>query len=194
MSESASGQKATFPSTSVAGSGEATSTKMPRPSNATVLPATVAHAVYIGENLRAQDKEELRALSPEDSFPDIMVASHTISYPLCFTVIWERKPVAMFGVAPTPTKETGSVWMLGTDGLLAAGRYLNRYTRQWVEWMNSIYPTLVNECAASNSVSIAWLKHTGFEFGLPHNRHGISFIPFWRTPPPCASLSQSSQE
>lgn len=159
-----------------------TTQRRSNPGRAIIVPAVLEHARHIGLYLRGPDREELTAQSPEVSCEDTVVASFAVSAPLCFTLLWDGNPVAIFGVSATEEEGVGSVWMLGTDGILSAAGYLARFTTQWVEWMNTIYPFLSNQCSASNTVSIAWLKHSGFEFGDPHDSYDIPFIPFWRTP------------
>ena len=157
-----------------------------------MIPGTEAHAEHIGRNLRDQDLLELTLQCPEDNVVDTVIASYQLSVPLCFTVVWDGEPVAMFGVAPTAVPEVGAVWMLGTPGLLAASAYVSRFTLPWVEWMNNLYPTILNECHSENTVSLRWLKHAGFTFGDPKEiADDVFFTPFWRTPSPCAIPEQS---
>ena len=146
-----------------------------------MIPATKDHALYIAEHLREGDVDELRALHPEEALEDIVLSSFLGSAPLCFTGIWDGLPVCIFGVAPSQTEGSGIVWMLGTDGIFAAAQYLRLFTGAWVEWMNSIYPVIANECAVANTVSIAWLQASGFEFGEAYDVNGSDFISFWRT-------------
>lgn len=104
------------------------------------------------------------------------------SAPLVFTAIYNHVPFCIFGVSPSGVENVGSIWMLGTDGVVAARHYLQRFTASWVDWMNLIYPHLTNSCLETNTVTRRWLEYAGFEFGepFPHPETGQSFLPFWR--------------
>jgi hypothetical protein len=137
----------------------------------------------MGTRLRAQDLIELSFMCPGQDPLDIMLESWANSYPTCFCGFWHDKPTVIFGVAPGGTSGVGLVWMLATDHIFDAARYVIGYSRQWVAWLNHIYPQLTNMCHADNSVSIHWLEKCGFTFGDTRvNVNGGDFVSFWRHP------------
>ena len=111
-----------------------------------------------------QDLEEVAALGcePEGSLQNSITASGL----LAFTVHVDGTPAGIFGACPSDTPEVGYIWMLGTDRLLLIQRELLVEARVWIDYLNAVYPTLVNWVYSSNSVSLRWLTLMGFEF--PH--------------------------
>ena len=130
----------------------------------------------IAENLRDQDREEVRAtsaLSPEDA----LVASYRLSTHAY--VIHSGGPIAAFGAAPHGLPGVGVVWMLGTDGIKRESYSIARKTRQYFDELNEAYFLLWNWIDARNTTSMRWLKWGGFKLLEEHPEHGPEKRPFY---------------
>lgn len=139
-----------------------------------IVPATMAHCLEVLANLREQDRKELYALGTNP------VEAITAGLgPHAFAWLLDREPAAVFGVAPDGRH--GVPWFLATDAIYRAPRVLARYTRPWVEWMQSLYPLLYNVALTENTASLRWLKRAGFELHTPVEINGHEFTPFTRS-------------
>lgn len=92
-----------------------------------------------------------------------LVESFSASKPHVFTILVDGVPAGVFGAAAGPNG-AGIPWMLGTDDLLKIPRDLVVQGRQWIQYLNQIYPHLENYVHEFNYTSIRWLKAMGFEF------------------------------
>jgi hypothetical protein len=101
------------------------------------------------------------------------------AWPLCFTVEWQGRVVAMFGVGGT-YGSLGFPWMLASDDLVKIKKSFIRECRRHVAEMQTFYPTLSNKVWAKNTAHIEWLKWLGFRFleAKPHGPDGELFIQF----------------
>lgn len=136
-----------------------------------VRPATLADCTFLAERgLREQDVRELWIGT--NSYPlQALERSFLASGGDAFTILVDGEPAAMFGVAPVlgagVPPGVGAPWLLATPDLYRIRRALVRYTRAWVEWMNSIYPHLLNAVSAENTDAVRWLRLAGFEVREP---------------------------
>ena len=93
---------------------------------------------------------------------------------------------------PTHEPGLGGVWMLGTDALLEIPRELMVESPRWIDFLNTIYPTLSNFVDERNEVSMRWLDLMGFEFPYEDDfitHEGVVFRRFYRCATPSASPS-----
>jgi hypothetical protein len=139
--------------------------------------ATVRDAVYLADNLRPADMEEISAhgLSPE--------------YALLMGLRYGRPahvaevggvPALMCGVTPLPDG-AGAVWMMGTAEIERRRVSFLRAARGWVEAVSAAYPLLVNVADARNTVHLRWLRWTGFTLHEDRpvtSQSGHQLIPF----------------
>ena len=131
--------------------------------NVKVVPSTGFDVSFmLGEGLRQQDIEELEALNRDPA--EVLWNCYFNTGPFVFTVLVDCEPAAMFGVVGTAEKDVGVPWMIGTDKLLSAKRALVTESIKWIDFLQTIYPRLVNYVDERNTVSIRWLKAMGFEF------------------------------
>lgn len=112
--------------------------------------------------LRRADNDELAAQN-RDPF-DALHDSYMASKPHVFTIVVDGKPAGVFGVGQGPTMHHGVPWMLGNEKLLKIPRDLVVIGREWINYLNGIYPHLENWVDARNDVSIRWLKAMDFVF------------------------------
>lgn len=150
------------------------------------MPARASDALAVlKEGLREADIEELRALgrSPDAALWSAVAASE----PLAFTILVDRVPAGLFGVAPTDDPEVGAAWMLGTDSLLRVRRELVTEAVRWIDFLNTIYPVLTNYVDDRNEVAGRWLEAMGFEFPFTDDfvtDEGVTFRRFYRCATP----------
>ena len=118
---------------------------------------------FLAENVREEDRLEIwhsARKTPLEAFQTGYEVSDTP-----YTVEWQGKPVAMFGVSGLDG--VGVPWMLATDDLKKIRKSFLRECRSYVEELNNEYPLLVNVVWAGNDVHIQWLKWLGFKFEAP---------------------------
>lgn len=117
--------------------------------------------VYIADNLRDQDLAEIKAMHGEEDPLDILSQSVLLSTH-CWVIMDGRKPVGLFGAAPGALEGIGVAWMLGTDGITKS-LSIARQTVGYLEEMHETYSVLFNFIDPNNTVSMRWLRWTGFE-------------------------------
>lgn len=154
-----------------------------------VSPDTVeAWVDHIAANMRQSDLEEVAAsctLTPREALQH-SVASSTHGYMIESSTLG---PVAIFGAAPHVLEGVGSVWMLGTEGVVTEGLGIARATRPYLDELNRAYWMLWNFIDARNTVSMRWLRWGGFKLLAEHPTHGPEGRPFFtfaRTSELCA--------
>lgn len=143
--------------------------------------ATVADAHYLKSRLRASDRAELKATgrTPEETVPLAQAVSAA-----CYTVRAEEggKPLAMYGVAPTPELEyVGTVWMLCTAGVYKVSKSFLKEVPRILAGFMLLYPEGLHNVALlrkDNDVNLRWIKACGFTFKDVVARNGHPFIYF----------------
>jgi hypothetical protein len=139
------------------------------------------------------DCEELSKTMRQEDVQEIWHSSRTaplealrdgFAWPLCFTVEWRGRVVAMFGVGGERGK-FGFPWMLASDDLVKIKRPFIRECRKHVDEMHKEYPVLCNMAWARNTVHVEWLKWLGFELieARPHGPDGELFNEFFKVKP-----------
>jgi hypothetical protein len=136
----------------------------------------------LSNKLREADVRELQALGVE---PHAALKAGLEHPDACFTVLNGDAVVAMFGVAPYPSDPlVGVPWLLASDDFLRLfTKPFIRRCKAYVNYMNALYPTLINWTDSRNTAAIRWLYWCGFKFlnvvPPPNNPDGL-FIPFVR--------------
>ncbi|MAH44909.1 hypothetical protein CMI37_03720 [Candidatus Pacearchaeota archaeon] len=120
--------------------------------------------VSLAGQLRSADLKELQAhgVTPEKA----LTVGYEASTP-CYTIEHEGEPVAMFGVSPLTVgvpKQTGAVWLLGSDRIKDIRTRFLRESRQWLEEISKPYALLANVVHEENALHIRWLQFLGFTF------------------------------
>ncbi|MCR5870678.1 MULTISPECIES: hypothetical protein [unclassified Sphingomonas] len=116
---------------------------------------------YIGENLRKEDLDEVKA-STEGDPVETLKASWAASDRSWLILDRTGLPIGAFGVAPAPTPGVGIVWLLGTSGIEREWIAVARQTRRHLEYMHEDFPVLWNFIDARNELSLQWLLRSGF--------------------------------
>ena len=144
-----------------------------------VIPAAPPHAQYIAQNLRACDRQELEATSPQAPAHSAL-SSFEQSY-LCWAGLVDDEPVMIFGVATSShiTIE-GAPWMLATPKLEDNATEFLRRCAYFIEHMRRPYVFLENAIDARNTTSIRWLSWLGFEIHEEDEILGWQGHPFHR--------------
>lgn len=133
---------------------------------------------YIAKRLRKADLKDVEAagLKPLDSLLRGYVYSKE-----CMTIcLPDGTPAAMFGVAPfkLDNLSIGSIWLLGTDELIAHKWTFLKESRYWLSRMSDGFDLLCNSVHKDNEVHIKWIKWLGFSFLRQTESHGEPVIEF----------------
>lgn len=135
-----------------------------RPCKPYVRDTTVKDCAELAVTMREEDKREVWHAS-RSSPKDVLLKSVSSSR-LCWTVMWQGKVVAIFGVCGTKN-DTGIPWMLASDDLVKIRKSFLRECKDYVNKMQEHHPLLANIAWTKNTVHIQWLKWLGFEFQEP---------------------------
>lgn len=133
----------------------------------------------IAEGMRKSDKDEIW-VSSRHSPLEALTDGYRKSI-ICYTVLYNNIPVAMFGCAPKNLLgDTAIVWLLATTGLCNCRREFLRYDRVFVKYMLSYYSHLSNMADMRNKESIKWLRRLGAKISeaVPFGKEGLLFHPF----------------
>lgn len=145
-----------------------------------IRPSTYDDVVYMAENMRDADKEEVQliaGLSPMQSLSLGFINSKE-----CITGITRGGRIACIaGVVPLH-KGMASIWMLSTPDITRAKREIVTDGIKWVKRMRRTYGQLSNCVSEDNIVHYRLIKHMGFRFGKPFKIPGknVRAIPFKR--------------
>ena len=142
---------------------------------------SVVHDIcHLKDNLRKSDVDEIVA-SCNGTPEDMLMTGYAVSE-ICFTVVYESTPVAMFGVDKASSKDgMGIVWLLGTEDISKMWVTFLRLSRPIVREMAWMAGTdLHNYIDARNTSTIEWLKWCGaqFEDAEPYGVMGLPFHHF----------------
>lgn len=98
----------------------------------------------------------------------------------CWTVVWQGKPIAIFGVCGDG--DVGVPWMLASDDLKNIKKEFLAECHKYVDEMQGDYKLLANLAWSKNTVHLRWLKWLGFTLmePQPFGPDGELFIYFYR--------------
>lgn len=140
---------------------------------------TSARVHHIARYLRYQD--QLEVLYSDGVTGEEAVLTSWKNSAICRCIdADDGTPVGICGLNGT------TIWLLGTDGLLATRSHRQQFIRggrQWIEeLMASGHGCLENWALASNTKTLRWLKHLGFTIDMPEprGRSAQLFCHFWR--------------
>ena len=133
---------------------------------------------YIASRLRRADLKDVAAagMKPLDSLMHGYVYSSK-----CMTIcLPDGTPSAMFGVAPFEADgvKCGSIWLLGTDALLAYKWKFLRESRGWLNRMSQGIDLMCNVVHGDNEEHIKWIRWLGFSFIRQTKLNGEPVIEF----------------
>lgn len=153
-----------------------------------VRPATMEDAIFIGQNIRAVDRDEIFAASGLG--PLYATTSSVKLSEVCKVGTADGVPVCIFGVRRLSLLSMyGMVWMLATDDL---DKHAIRFTRECgpgLMKMLSGFNRVENWCDKRNKVTLRWLKWLGFTIDEPKpvGRKGELFHHFYMECDTCVS-------
>lgn len=127
---------------------------------------TLAHVARIARECREVDRRELWTgwrHTPEQALRyGLEHSSHA------WVGIANLQPFCMVGVVPANVLcGTGTIWLIGTNGILEHQVAFLRRCRPLLRRMQAVYSVLANDVAAENLTAIAWLKWLGFTIEEP---------------------------
>lgn len=131
-----------------------------------VRPSIAGDVEYLKGRLRTCDVDEIWASSratPESALKEGLEAGN------CWTVCFEGRPVAMFGVGHNASSpdDFGCVWLLASDELAKIQTTFLKLSRAFIDEMLKGYTVLFNLVDNRNKTSIEWLKWCGAAMALP---------------------------
>lgn len=154
---------------------------MKRPRRYQVVPASEADVMALAPDLRAADREEIRAasgLTPK--------AALRRSYEHS-THVWsardgEGRPIALWGVGPLSlVAGRGCPWLMASDAFESFSWDVARLSRKLLADVRGLYPELENHVDARHGKAIRWLAWLGFTIDppVPWGVEGRPFHRFW---------------
>lgn len=131
---------------------------------------------YLANNLRPEDREEVRA--SHGSSQEALQTSFDESDECWTIVVTDTKEIAgMYGVGELE-QGVGIPWLLTAPALEKIYIPFLRQSKQWVKKINKKYPVLTNAVDEDYKVSIKWLQFVGFTFIKRHETWGVGSKPF----------------
>ena len=133
---------------------------------AEVVKAKASHVLPVAWNMRHADANEVRLATNRTPLDALRDGFNMSLY--SWTILLRGEPIGMFGLSClTILGNSGVPWLLGTDKMLKIRRQFIEESKEFVHFMNVIYPHLVNFVHVDNAPSIRWLKVLGFTLHEP---------------------------
>ena len=127
-----------------------------------VRPATLEDLLYVGANLKDDDKAEYERLGLT-----LTVGALELSFAISHKLFaWgpEGKPLAIFGVTPDWDTKVGYIWSISTPEILEHWREVHRSTPAILDELGKGFLILSNVKEINQKKQIRWLKSLGFIF------------------------------
>ena len=121
--------------------------------------ASEIDCIYLSENLREEDKQEIKAVTGLPPLLSLLCGLKLSSVPLVICDA-DSKPVAMLGVVPNGL--IGFIWMVGTDDLKKISLSFLRNSKDVCDVLKGKHQILHNYVDKRNKLHINWLKWMGF--------------------------------
>lgn len=125
----------------------------------TIRGAYFEDAVHIAYNMRADDRAELQASGGD---PVDLLLSGWQSSDWCKAALVDGVPAVIWGVSRCD-KETGSPWLLATDGIKQIKKTFLMSCKPDIERMQKEYKKLFNYVHINNKLAQQWLVWLGFD-------------------------------
>lgn len=115
----------------------------------------------IANNMRDQDVAEVWASSHQTPMEALMTGWNDSEYSVVITV--NKKPAAMVGILRRDVLSgIGIVWVLGTDEIVRYKKQFLIHSKAVINELLTLSPKLYNYVHVKNTVSVEWLRRTGF--------------------------------
>jgi hypothetical protein len=137
--------------------------------------ATKEDCIYVANNIRKADREEIKASSGEEPLTALLEGFKKSEVPI--SIYHKGKCVAIFGVVNFIT--SGGIWLLATDDLKLLTIPFLRENKEVVNFLNKKHKVLHNFVDCRNQVHIKWLKWLGFQFINKVEKYGVEKRPFY---------------
>ena len=132
---------------------------------------TKKDAVYIAENLKQNNRQEVLAVIGNNCLTDILRSMEASDMLGCFK--YNGKPLAIYGVIPDSIMgNTGIAWLLFSAEAMQHRQVVGRYTKRGLRAIMAKYEFVYNWVNTGNKDIIRWLKWLGAKFKGPY-KHGI---------------------
>jgi len=141
-----------------------------------VRPATEDDVLALHDRLRPEDEAEVKAACGHSPMKSLL---HGLQHGKCWTVEYEGRPAAMFGVIKSTLDPTiGYVWLVGSKDIEAFPITFLRQSKEWLEKVAADYDLVTNMVDCRNTVHLRWLRWLEFELGRVVDRFGVEERPF----------------
>lgn len=140
-----------------------------------VLKAEYCDLQYLIDNIREEDREELKALgtTPEKSISSGFLLSDKV-----YSVLDDKNnTIAMYGVTKH-TDETCVIWLLASNLINKHKMYFLRNCKGYFYKMVKNYKIAINSVYVKNTLHIKWLKWLGACFSRHFKYNNDFFISF----------------
>lgn len=138
----------------------------------------------LARELRMEDRREIQAAS--DRPPLQVIQEGFARSDPCFTIIWQDRVVAIFGVAFLTdevvngrSQRVGAVWLLSTPDLERLRLSFLRQSKFWLKRLAHGYDRLTNVIDDRNVLHRRWLEWLGFTMVQLLPGYGTQGEPFW---------------
>lgn len=144
-----------------------------------IVPATKAHALTLGRNLRDEDKQEIReAIGLPAGFGLLHSLDASVT---AYAALQGDRVVGMWGCAPSPKRDdTGCPWLLCSPLVTQYRRELIAETPKFILEAHQTFPRLENYVRAGNWLARRWLLWAGFDMVEHVHHYGAGRTPFIR--------------
>jgi hypothetical protein len=116
------------------------------------------------DNLREQDFNEMKLMGIE-SIENALLFGFESPESECFTVVYQGKISAMFGVVPSENDdETATIWMLSSNEVRKFPKRFLKLAKEYIDGLRKQYETLWNFVHPSNTLSLKLLEILRAEF------------------------------
>lgn len=139
--------------------------------------ATVPDVHHVGNNLRLDDLNEVRAKGKDPL--DALLYGY-LHGDRCYSLVADGEPIAIYGTARTGDQpKSASIWLLGTDGILKHRYEFLRISRDRVAEISKPYDLVWNFVDSRNELHIKWLRWLGFSFIRSTTQVSVDGTPFY---------------
>lgn len=144
-----------------------------------ITPATLADAEELAPVMREADRREVFLYSGKGPLEALREGIENSRE--AFTIRFDGKIAAIFGVVELKNAGCASPWMLGSDELKRSPWKWLRVARSVINMWHSRYALLINSVHEDHVESVRMLRWLGFRFGTPAPvpPRGGWFLPFW---------------